>query len=437
MRANRATYPLAIGLAIGIPTRNRAQLAISAIESVLRESRPDVVAVVSDNSTDPGERRRLEDHCARAGEQVRYVRPPEPLPMAAHWEWLWRTIRESVDPTHVAYLSDRMVFAAGALPQLVEIVARHPDRVVSYHHDHVNDLRSPVELVQTPWTGRLVELDSRRLIELSARGRYGDYLPRLMNSIAPAGVLEAIDSRFGDVFGSISPDYRFAYRTLAVCDSVLYLDRACLVEHGMLRSSGGNFRRGQANRDAADFAALLSDPRFGETPEPGLKTIANAIFQEYCATRAEAGPDRFPALDRRGYLTANAIAIDRIENGDWQARMRAELRRLGWTRIDSARHALGLALEMAGYLARHPGAVPRTLKRQLWERPPGTPISFLASRLGIDPHLRDELRFDSAAEALEHAVTRPRPPSPHAWHLHRLTVAGAVMGDNGRPVPPS
>jgi hypothetical protein len=410
---------------------------MSAIESVLREPHPEVVAVVSDNSTDPSERRRLEDYCAGAGAQVRYIRPPEPLPMSAHWEWLWRMIQDSVDPTHVAYLTDRMVFAEGAIPQLVQVVERHPGRVVSYHHDHVDDLCSPVELVQTPWTGRLVELDSRRLIEQTARGRYGDHLPRLLNCVAPAGVLGAIGERFGDVFGPTAPDYRFAFRCLAVRDSVLYLDRACLVAHGHARSAGGNFRRGHMNADAADYHAQLSEPPFGATPEPELETVANAIFQEYCAVRAEAGAERFPALDRRGYLTANAIAIDRIENRDWQARMRAQLRQLGWTRLDSARHALALALEMAAYLARHPGAVPRTLKRQLWERPPGTPIAFLAQRLGIDPRLRSELRFESSAEALAHAVARPRPPTPYAWHLHRLAMAGAVVRDNGRPMLPS
>ena len=406
---------------------------MSTIESVLRDAPPSVVVVVSDNSTEPDERRRLEDYCARGDERVRYVRPPEPLAMSAHWEWLWRTIRESVDPTHVAYVTDRMVLVEGALPQLIEVVGRHRDGVVSYHKDYVNDLSSPVELVQTPWTGRLVELDSRRLLQQTARGRYGDHLPLLLNCIAPAAVIEAIEKRFGDVFGTISPDYRFAFRCLTVCDTVLYLDRACLVEHGNVRSAGGNFRRGYTNPDAADFAAQLAEPRFAATPEPRLETLANAIFQEYCAVREEAGPDGFPAPDRRGYLTANAISIDRIENAAWQSRMRAVLRSAGWTRLDSARHVLTLALEMAWYLASHPRAVPRTLKRQLLERPPGTPAAFLAPRLGLDPQIRDELRFESDEAAVAHAVAHPRPPSPDAWHIHRLERAGAIVGEAGTP----
>jgi hypothetical protein len=416
-----------IELAIGIPTRNRAELATAAIESALRDG--DAAVFVSDNSTDPDEQRRLERFCASAAGRVEYLRPPEPLTMAAHWEWLWRTIRESSGPSHVAYLTDRMVLAAGALRSLMEVVERHPDRVVSYHHDNVDDLEAPVELVQTPWTGRLVELDSRRLIELSSRGRYGDYLPRLLNCIAPSDVLDAIEQRFGDVFGTVAPDYRFAYRCLAVCDTVLYLDRACLIEHGHTRSAGGGLRRGHLNPDGADYVAQLSEPRFGATPAPALETLANAVFQEYCTVREEAGAERFPELDQRGYLTANAISIDRIENPDHRAAMRAVLRRLGWSRLKSARHGAELALAMAGYFLAHPVAIPRTLKRQLWDRPPGTPFAFLLPRLRLDPHVREDYKFASSADAIAHANAHPRAPTPHAWHLHRLERAGAVVGD--------
>jgi hypothetical protein len=398
-----------------------------AIESALRNVPDSVAVVVSDNSTDPDEQRRLERYCTAASGPVEYIRPPEPLGMTDHWEWLWRSIRESIGPTHVTYLGDRWVLAPDAVTTFVDIAARHPDRVVSYHHDNVEDVQSPVELVQSPWTGRLVELDTRRLIALSSRGRYGDYLPRMQNSVVPAEVMTAIERRFGDVFGTVSPDYRFAYRCLALCDTVLYLDRACSVEHGHPRSAGGTFRRGRESRDARDYAAQLAAARFGATPEPALETLANAVFQEYCAVREEAGPERFPEPDRRGYLAANAISVDRIEDPERQARMRALMRRLGWTRLDSVRHAAGLAAEMAGYLARHPAAVRRTLRRQLLERPPGTPLGFILARLGIDPPVSERYRFASAAEAIAFDHSHPRPPTPDALHLHRLERAGAVV----------
>ncbi|HEY0633516.1 MAG TPA: glycosyltransferase [Thermoleophilaceae bacterium] len=415
-------------LAVAVPTRNRADLAKAAVRSVLREAHPDITVVVSDNSTDDGDREELAEFCAQqAPGRVEYVRPPQPLEMAAHWEWVRRVVQSRGAHTHLTYLTDRMVFLAGALAELVEIVARHPERVLSYHHDRVEDRALPAELVQTQWTGRLLELDACRLIDLSRRGMWGDYLPRMLNSIVPLSVLTAIEDRFGSVFAPVSPDYRFAYRCLATCDAVLYLDRACLIERGMTRSAGISYAKGKSNRDAADFQLALSTPLFSATPEPAFATVANAIYDEYFAVRRETGGSRFPAVDRRSYLAANAASVDRIEDPAWKLRMQEILSRHGWTRRDRARETIDLALMMAGYFIRHPAAFARSAKRQLLDRPPGTPLALLLPRIGIDPRLRDELRFQSSAEAITHAEAHPRPRTASAWHTHRLRQAGAII----------
>ena len=423
-------------VAVATPTRNRADLARAAVESVLRCAHPDITVVVSDNSTDAGERDRLEKFCGRQPPgTVTYVRPPEPLAMSAHWEWLWHTIEETTAATHVTYLTDRLVFTAGSLTELLGIVAHAPDRVLSYQVDHVNDESTPVELVQRQWTGQLLELDTRRLLELSSRAVWGDYVPRMLNSIAPIGVLTAIEQRFGNVFGATAPDYRFGYRCLALSDTTLYLDRSCLIEHGMTRSAGISYLRGKMNEDAADFAQRLTEERFGATPEPAFETGANALFQEYCAVRSEVGGDRFPPPDWLSYLTANAVSVDRTRDPEWRGRGQVLLRRHGWTRRDSVRHAVGLALEMAGYFVRHPAALARSVKRQLWDRPPGTPAAFLLPRLGLSPRIRDDLRFDSDAEAIAHADAHPRARTPSAWPVHRLRRAGAIVRRHRYPSP--
>jgi hypothetical protein len=347
--------------------------------------------------------------------------------MPAHWEWLWQLVRREVAPTHLTYLTDRMVFTAGAIAELMEIVDREPDRVLSYRHDRVEDMTTPVELVQSQWTGQLLELDARKLIEMSSRAGYGDHLPRMLNSIAPVATLTAIEERFGNVFRSISPDYCFAFRCLATRDTILYLDRSCLIQWGMSRSSGITYMAGRPNEDAARFKAELSVPRFGSTPEPAFETATNAIFQEYCAIREEVGGDRFPPVDWRSYLTDNAISIDRVEDPEWRTRNQALLRRRGWTRVNSARHVLRQSASMAAYFIRHPQALGRSLKRQLWDRPPGTPAAFLLPRVGLNPRIRDELRFDSAAKAIAYANAHPRARTRYAWHLHQLRRAGAIV----------
>lgn len=420
-------------LVVGIPTRNRAELAREAIASVLR-GRPDAVTVaVSDNSTDPGQQHELEAFCAAQPEgSVLYLRPPEPLSMSEHWEWLRRRITELARPTHIAYLGDRMVFTAGSLSRVAAIAARHPGHVLSYNHDRVNDLDERIELEQLQWTGRLLELDSRALLRMTSRGRLGNELPRMINCIVPVDVMAHIEERFGDVFGSVSPDYCFAYRCLAVCDSILFEDRTATLYHGLRASSGISYGRGLPNAHNDDFERHLPGGRHDSTPEPSFETGANAIFEEYCSVRARAhDPARFPAIDSRAYLAANAVAATRVRDPVRRARVEELIRRRGWTRGARIRNRARQIAPAFGYFARHPGAIGRTLHRQLIERPPGTPVSVLLPKIGIDPRVRGDLRFASSQEAIAYADAHVRKRSPSSWPLHALSRAGAIVRDLG------
>jgi hypothetical protein len=390
-----------VRLVVGIPTRNRPDLAAAAIASAARTSDPRLALVVSDNSTDPDASERVRRLCdEHAG--VTYLRPPEALSMPEHWEWLARRIREVAEPTHLAYLSDRMVFRAGGLAALLAVAERHPGRVVSFPFDRVEDWAAPVALVQTEWSGRLVELDARRVIELASGGvLYAEHLPRMLNSVAPVETLDAIAARYGDVFASTtSPDYGFAFRALAVGDTLLYLDRPCVIQYAFHSSNGFTFLRGVRNDASSDFERRLARPVNVTTPEPRLRTFANAMFEEYCLASEQGGGDRFPPLDRRRYLAENA------ESARWMTEpLRGQteelLRQAGWTRAARARHALRERLERRRHRARHP--------REEDGAPDRRP------------------RFADAAAAIAHADAHPRPPAPRAWHVETLERNGAVL----------
>ena len=76
--------------------------------------------LVSDNSTDPEELERLRSWCAeRPDEPLQYVRPPEPLPMSAHWQWALERALESPDTTHVMYLTDRILIRPGTFGRVI------------------------------------------------------------------------------------------------------------------------------------------------------------------------------------------------------------------------------------------------------------------------------------------------------------------------------
>src|SRR2546421_2365610 len=119
-------------LLVIIPTRNRANLAITAVRSVLSQDIDGVRVLVSDNSTIAEEAASLSLFCQRLkDERLRYVVPPKPVPMSRHWDWAMRQALES-DATHFTILTDRMMFKPGELLLLLRIVGRHPSKIISY-----------------------------------------------------------------------------------------------------------------------------------------------------------------------------------------------------------------------------------------------------------------------------------------------------------------
>jgi hypothetical protein len=241
-----------------------------------------------------------------------------------------------------------MVFKPGTVADLIALVDEHPSQVLSYNHDSVLDHTRPIRIQVEPWSGLLVDIPAERLLFLSSRGVIHASLPRMLNCVVPRNVLGAVEDRFGSIFASISPDFCFAFRCLAVVDSVLFWDTSPLVQHGLDVSNGATYARGVGSEARRDFAAQLGETRMNfAAPVPEFQTIRNAILHEYSFVRREAGSDRFPPVDPRGYLAAVIEDLSLFENRHARREMLEVLSDNGWVgapkrRVDAGVRALQL-----------------------------------------------------------------------------------------------
>lgn len=396
-------------LKIVIPTRNRAALAETAVASVLDQPIADASVLVSDNSTDAGEREALRSALSDRPEQVRYVRPPEPLRMTEHWEWALERALEDPSVTHVNYLPDRRAFRKGGLALLNGMVRRHVDRPITYMYDEVLDHLRPVRLLQHHWTGGLIELQSRHLLELAAVGEFPLALPLVSNGLVPRSVIEAVRGRFGSVFASIAPDYCFAFRCLNVVDSILYLDASCGVQHAMHRSHGFSQARGKKTPDRLDFIADLGGEHLNvAAPLPELDLAMNAVYNELFFVGAEPGGAKRPRVRRSGYLAALAASVAMLEDPAARGPAMEALMREGWRwRGARGRATARRWLRIARFFLRRPGTVLRRVSG-LWQRTlPGRALWRWAIARGATPPAGAWLTFDTAAEALERGRGEP------------------------------
>lgn len=417
-------------LAVVIPTRNRAGLAIGAARSLLAQRGVRLRVFVSDNSSSDEERRLLADFCRRSGDpRLTYLRPPASQAMGEHWDWAVTQALERSDAGHLLVHYDRRVTKPGHLALVARAAARHPGLLISYPQDSVVDDPPPAVLYQVPCTGKLYEMPTDRVLELTARGmihEMGQAFPHLSNCLVPRRALERIRERFGSVCASTGPDSCFTYRFCALGDGrFLHLDRALGVVHASHRSNGAGYLRGRTDGDFGDFLKTWGDrPWLEAAPIPGMNLGQNMLYHEYELVRREVRDPRFPPIEMGGYLRELARGLSRVEDPRLRDAMRAALEDRGWREEPAPAEEPAAAIAPAAAppvrRARRPFYKPfsltgvlttaRDAARMKWtelKRSSGFTL-FLADYLGIRPPHIHCYTFSSNEKAVRYAIAYPR-----------------------------
>lgn len=404
------------GAVIVVPTRNRSDIAKSAIRLALNQPGCEVRVMVSDNSTDPHELEDLDRYCAQLGDdRLRYVKPPAPLSMTAHWEWAIEQALESYDANHFLYLTDRMMFKPNALQEVLGRAAAYPRRIISYNHDRIVDDRRPIRIEQYLYTGKLLEVKTLRLSYLYSRALFAHGFPRMLNCIVPREVLERIKQRFGNVFTSIAPDFLFCCRCLEMEESVLYFDKSPIFHYALDRSHGASLTRGEMTPANVDFRANLkvdaSTRNYG-TPIPQLITATNAIFHEYLIFKQETNSSRFFDIDLQEYLQANGREIHEVIDPRLKSKMLELIKAHGFKMTNDSRPSRSFSTIMRKLIS--PSALWNRLSKILKASASGPKTKrfwlFLNRCFGIRPPDDNGFEFDELSEAIEFIKRFPRRP---------------------------
>lgn len=392
---NVRTMPTFNGVLVVIPTRNRADLAINAIQSVLNQPDCDIRVLVSDNSTEAMESLKLFKFWRRLKDsRLQYIRPSTPLPMSKHWNWAMQQTLGRYNASHFIYLTDRMIFKVGSLKAILDITEKHPNKIISYGHDRINDYEFPVCLEQNHWTGKLLEIDSSHLIHLASKSVAHVSFPRMLNCIVPRSILEAMRKKFGSVFDSVSPDFCFCFRCLDTVKSILYYDAMPLIHYAIDRSNGASISRGLMSKDSKDFMADLKKKDMCYlAPIPEIRTVWNGIIHEYYFVKNEARNAKFPDVDKTCYLSALAHETSQILDPGLKSEILELLRVNGWNGWKESKGASAFAqkaLSLKTYL--------RALKK-----------GFFPTK-----------KFKNSSEAIHYVSKHPRKKYPIAIYLRFL-----------------
>jgi hypothetical protein len=391
------------GLVVLVPTRNRSHLAITAIRSVLEERRHDIQVLVSDNSTEPEETARLRRFCESSSERcLRYIRPDQPLSMSLHYDWVLQRALELYSQNHFTILTDRFVFRRGALTELSQSASNFPNNAIVFLYDSVYDHRVPCTVFLSPWSGKTYRCKTADILKAIARMGKFELVPVLLNSVITRSILHQLKQRFGDYCVSIAPDFCCGFRTLAVEEDVVFLDKALSINWGRSRSNGFSFTRGVITKDSRAFTNDLGGRvEYAATPIPEITTTMNAILHEYLLLKQVSHNDKFVDLSMKDYLKWLRIEVAWMENGELKKRFSELLNR--HSAVEPEAEDTPAPWNSPAF-----GPLPPTLKNRIKNalvNESTRPIWWhLYRHLGIKLPARHRNRFPSGEQALYYAL---------------------------------
>lgn len=427
MTTDQSLIPSAteVSIAIVIPTRNRASLAINAIRALLVQPGCRFHIFVSDNSSSAAEIRRLSRFCKRQKDaRVTYLRPPQELAMGTHWDWAMQRALSLCDADYFTIHYDRMLMKPGQLVLLGEVAARFPDSLITYARDHTIVLSLPVILVQTAWTGKVFRVQTSRVIELARHGfiyDMGHAIPIFSNCLVPRSMLERIRERFGSICDSTGPDACFMARFCALFDTFVHFDRPLGILYASHRSNGWSYTKGRTDGDFADFLAACRDrPWLEAAPIPGISLGQNMLYHEYELVRRATGT-KLPPLDIKGCLRELGQSLKWIEDPKTRACYHALLKEHGWEDQQTSFTAPAEVSEPAdlprssGPQNGGPTNLLRSIARKLRQTVARGLYSqrvtiFRADYLGHEPPHICGFTFRTNRKALYYAIKCPRDP---------------------------
>lgn len=295
-----------------IPTRNRANLVATAVQSVLEQDYGDFELIISDNSDlqqAQATRGVLAD--ALTDPRVRYIRPPQTMAMVDHWEWVLRQAQGEF----TGVLADRAAYKLYALGTIRRQLEAQPAELISWLTDKIKGESAPFRLTSRAGSDRANRARSADTLAACARVEFSLRLPRLLNAFCRTARLRELVANYGSIFTGLSPDYAFCFRILDWLDYHLEYDGHLQVSGGESQSNGLAFTTNRMNADRRSFLALMGDPqslmRYAPITVP-VTISNNFLLLEYELARSQQKSGRFPPIDRDAFYQRSAADLRRL-----------------------------------------------------------------------------------------------------------------------------
>ncbi|MEZ6050275.1 MAG: glycosyltransferase family A protein [Planctomycetaceae bacterium] len=311
---------------IVMPTRNRARLFRSALQSALAQTHDDFEVVISNNQSSDNT-----DEVARSFDdpRVRYFETDQTLPMSRNWEFALSKARGE----YVTYLCDDDAIVPSLLERVAALLDESDRDVIywnsaAYYHDSWIEARKRNHLVVSPLVHD-VEVESSRaaLRELFNLRHFHRNYPKMLNTCLSRRLIDKVITRNGQFFQVSCPDYSTITTVTALTEEMTYLHPPLMLAGVANESIGATCRR-QMSSDASQQFWGEHSAEHALRWEAPLKqgSVTNAVADTILRTKRTLGDaTREVELNWPAYfvLCRSDIEDERRHGGDVTELMQA------------------------------------------------------------------------------------------------------------------
>jgi glycosyltransferase involved in cell wall biosynthesis len=292
---------------IVIPTRNRANLLKSAIDSVLNQDFTDFELIISDNSSKKSSEEVQEILRRYDDKRITFIRPPSELPMSDHWDWALR----HTSGEYVSVLYDRAVYKKSALSRIHREINNHDfPEAVTFSRDSLIGEDPPYHLVQQRHTDKVFWCKSEDVLDKLSKAVRPEFWPLLSNSFNKCSLQKKMRDTFGTVCGgAFDPTNYFCFQALDLIDRYLCIDNSLIIMHGEKYSNGKYNLMGKESETTKDYFNFVKNQdvlKYAPISMAGefIPLPLNYIYNEYNMVMSRQTSGRFKEIDNVKLYTA-------------------------------------------------------------------------------------------------------------------------------------
>jgi glycosyltransferase involved in cell wall biosynthesis len=298
-----------------MPTRNRASLLKSALQTAIEQKYQDYEIIVSDNNSTDNTREVVQQFASTTG-KIKYVNPGCDLSMCDNWEY----VLSHATGQYVLYLCDDDALTPDSLSYIHDLLQQFAMKILvwraaAYNHPDIPDADRQT-FSYNHSSGSLFEVESSPMLAALCRFDWSvnGVVPKMLNCVVVREAIETCRRQTEIFFVPPFPDFASVGQLLSTNSSYHFIDLPLYISGASRVSNAGILFDRKKKHD--EYVSLFGRDLLAGVPYQ-MRYLINSYFYATWLLFQRIYPEAFTCgIDTGSYLKSSFSELVRFEGYD-------------------------------------------------------------------------------------------------------------------------